>query len=183
MTDQLKQAAQQAQLVLQEHIRNNYESVAQELIDVEFTLRAAIEQALTPGEPVAWMLECQTHTGDTAWKLSWSRSGAGVCNRLQGQWHEKPLYEAPQPHPQKRPQNCGTGFCSCIECPYSDHFADAGKPMEPDHFPDARKMMEPFGFFRSTMDGWEDCAETDEGARPLYEGPRYMPTENEGSEP
>ncbi len=46
MTDQLKQAAQQAQLVLQEHIRNNYESVAQELIDVEFALRAAIEAKL-----------------------------------------------------------------------------------------------------------------------------------------
>ena len=46
MTDQLQQAAQQAQLVLQEHIRNNYELVPQELIDAEFALRAAIEQAI-----------------------------------------------------------------------------------------------------------------------------------------
>ncbi len=68
---------------------------------------------------------------------------------------------APQPHPQKRPQNCGTGLCSCIECPY------------PDHFPDAGKMIEPFGYFRSTLGGWEDCAETDEGARPLYEAPQH----------
>lgn len=47
-------------------------------------------------EPVAWMLECQTMTGgDTGWILSWSRSGAGLCNRLQGEDHEKPLYTAP----------------------------------------------------------------------------------------
>lgn len=30
---------------------------------------------------------------------------------------------------------------------------------------------EPFGYFKCTMDGWIDCAETDEGARPLYEAP------------
>jgi hypothetical protein len=46
MTDQLQQAAHRAQLALQEHIRNNYESVPQELIDVEHALRTAIEQAL-----------------------------------------------------------------------------------------------------------------------------------------
>ncbi len=28
---------------------------------------------------------------------------------------------------------------------------------------------EPFGFFRATPCGWEDCAETDEGATPLYD--------------
>jgi hypothetical protein len=62
---------------------------------------------------------------------------------------------------------------SAVQLPMqADHFADAGKPMEPDHFPDARKMMEPFGYFRSTLGGWEDCAETDEGARPLYEAPQ-----------
>jgi hypothetical protein len=35
-----------------------------------------------------------------------------------------PLFEAPQPQPkqepaEQRPPNCGTGFCSCIECPYT----------------------------------------------------------------
>ncbi len=109
---------------------------------------------------------------------------------------------APKPQPEKRPQNCGTGFCSCIECPYSDHFPDAGKMIEPfgyfrstldgwedcaetdegarplyeapqpDRFADAGKPIEPFGYFRSTLDGWEDCAETDDGAKPLYEAPR-----------
>lgn len=29
--------------------------------------------------------------------------------------------------------------------------------------------IEPLGYFRATPDYWEDCAETDEGARPLYE--------------
>ena len=51
-------------------------------------------------EPVAWMLECPTMTGDTGWILSWSRIGAGLCNRLQGEEHEKPLYTAP---PKRQP--------------------------------------------------------------------------------
>ena len=28
---------------------------------------------------------------------------------------------------------------------------------------------EPFGYFRTLLDGWQDCAATDEGARPLYD--------------
>ncbi len=48
-------------------------------------------------EPKAWMLEIQTHGGDTAWILSWTRSGAGLCNRLQGETHEIPLYAHPNP--------------------------------------------------------------------------------------
>ena len=51
-------------------------------------------------EPVAWMLECPTMTGDTGWILSWSRTGVGLCNRLQGEEHEKPLYTAP---PKRQP--------------------------------------------------------------------------------
>jgi len=46
-------------------------------------------------EPVAWMLGCQTMGGDIDWKLSWSRSGGGVCHRLQGSEYEKPLYAKP----------------------------------------------------------------------------------------
>lgn len=55
--------------------------------------REALAQKDEP-EPVAWMLECPTQTGGTTWHLSWSRSGAGVCNRLRGECHEKPLYAA-----------------------------------------------------------------------------------------
>ena len=51
-------------------------------------------------EPVAWMLECPTMSGDTGWRLSWSKSGAEVCNRLRGEEHEKPLYTAP---PKRKP--------------------------------------------------------------------------------
>lgn len=29
--------------------------------------------------------------------------------------------------------------------------------------------IEPFGYFRALPCGWEDCAETDEGAQPLYD--------------
>ena len=30
-------------------------------------------------------------------------------------------------------------------------------------------VTEPFGYFRATPFGWEDCADTDEGAKALYE--------------
>ena len=29
-----------------------------------------------------------------------------------------PVYREALAEPVKRPQNCGTGYCSCIECPY-----------------------------------------------------------------
>lgn len=48
-------------------------------------------------EPVAWMLECQNPGNGTSWRLSWSRSGAGVCNRLPGEASERPLYEHATP--------------------------------------------------------------------------------------
>lgn len=47
-------------------------------------------------EPVAWMLGCQTLGGDAGWKLSWSQSGAGVCNRLAGKEFEHALYTEQQ---------------------------------------------------------------------------------------
>lgn len=31
------------------------------------------------------------------------------------------------------------------------------------------KVQEPFGYFKAEPFGWTDCAETDEGAVPLYE--------------
>ncbi|MDD2741245.1 MAG: hypothetical protein PHV02_03170 [Rhodocyclaceae bacterium] len=53
-------------------------------------------------EPSAWMLECQTPGGDTTWRLSWGRSGAGMCNRIEGEAHEIPLYAL-----KKRDEPCG----------------------------------------------------------------------------
>ena len=61
--------------------------------------RAALAQK-DEQEPVAWMLECPTMSGDTGWILSWSQSGAGLCDRLRGEEHEKPLYTAP---PKRKP--------------------------------------------------------------------------------
>ena len=37
---------------------------------------------------------------------------------------------------------------------------------------EAVAASEPFGYFRALPMGWEDCAETDEGAIPLYEHPQ-----------
>ena len=47
-------------------------------------------------EPSAWMLGCQTMGGDVGWKLSWYKSGAGVCHRLSGEEFEHPLYTEQQ---------------------------------------------------------------------------------------
>lgn len=57
-------------------------------------LRAKIEQ-MERQEPVAWMLNCQTLDGNTGWILSWTQSGAGLCNRLSGEENEKKLYVLP----------------------------------------------------------------------------------------
>ena len=51
---------------------------------------------ITMPEPSAWMLACQTMTGDICWKLSWSRSGAGQCNRLSGESNEQALITTAQ---------------------------------------------------------------------------------------
>lgn len=45
--------------------------------------------------------------------------------------------------------------------------------LQPDHIPATGKMVEqePFGYFKAEPFGWVDCAETDEGAKALYEAP------------
>lgn len=50
----------------------------------------------TMPESTAWMLAYQTMGGDIGWKLSWSQSGAGICHRLAGEAHEKPLITTDQ---------------------------------------------------------------------------------------
>ena len=57
-------------------------------------LRAKIAE-MERQEPVAWMLNCPTLGGDTGWILSWTQSGAGLCNRLSGEENEKKLYALP----------------------------------------------------------------------------------------
>ena len=62
-------------------------------------LRAKIAE-MEQQEPVAWMLNCPTLGGDTGWILSWTQSGAGLCNRLQGEENEKRLYALPCVQPE-----------------------------------------------------------------------------------
>ena len=50
----------------------------------------------TMPDPEAWMLATQTLGGDVAWVLSWSRSGAAVCCRLNGEAYEKALITTAQ---------------------------------------------------------------------------------------
>ena len=73
--------------------------------DIEELFVAMSVESQPAAQPVAWMLECQTLSGDTGWILSWSQSGAGLCNRIPGLAHEKPLYAAPHaaaPVPDER---------------------------------------------------------------------------------
>ncbi len=64
------------------------------VVDDMNLLRAKITE-MEKQEPVAWMLNCQTLGGDTGWILSWTQSGAGLCNRLKGEENEKRLYALP----------------------------------------------------------------------------------------
>ena len=94
-------------------------------------------------EPQAWMLEYQTLGGDTGWILSWTQSGAGLCNRIAGQEHEKPLYarslppapsipEGWNPIPEKHPTfdlvdlrlADGSVLCGCVPQSDGDYWWD-----------------------------------------------------------
>ena len=63
----------------------------------------AVMKVLAKQEPVAWMLNCPTLGGDTGWILSWTQSGAGLCNRLSGEENEKKLYALPGAQAQPAP--------------------------------------------------------------------------------
>ena len=94
------EALKQALAALEDIHPGNMTPMAEKAWDTAITVcREALAQK-DEQEPVAWMLEYQTMTGDTDWRLSWSRIGAGLCNRLQGGEHEKPLYTAP---PKRQP--------------------------------------------------------------------------------
>lgn len=60
--------------------------------------------------------------GQTAWELvgRWDGKHYAVFgDRLAPDFCNIPLYAALQSvNQEKRPQNCGTGYCSCIECSY-----------------------------------------------------------------
>jgi hypothetical protein len=70
--------------------------------------------------------------------------------------------------PQKRPQNCGTGYCSCIECVMEpaqepapmahivgvDHSGKVWQPTQP-AVPDALTASD--GESAEYMAGWNDC--------------------------
>ena len=103
-------------------------------------LRAAIEQALKPGEAVAWQERQAKRMKDgqvTEWSnwypcryRSIDEAKNAACDQIPYEW--RPLYTAPQPQPKQ----------------------------------------EPFGYFRAEPFGWTDCAETDDGAIPLFEAPQ-----------
>lgn len=83
-----------AEKAVTEAYQRGYETGQEEVEKERDALRAKIEQ-MERQEQVAWMLNCQTLGGDTGWILSWTQSGAGLCNRLQGEENEKRLYALP----------------------------------------------------------------------------------------
>ena len=81
-------------------------------LDGAFVALAAVPQSpevapVQMPEPSAWMLGCQTMGGDVDWKLSWSKSGAGVCHRLNGKEFEQPLYTEQQVIDLLKSVGCG----------------------------------------------------------------------------
>jgi len=67
--------------------------VADLLREFEAYVRAGMDQ-----QPTAWVLEFMSPGGDISHCLSWQKSGAGVCNRLEGSEHEMALFTHPN-HP------------------------------------------------------------------------------------
>jgi len=81
-------------------------------VDKLFALVAAPAQQAEQ-EPVAcWGMDVNGEILSTISNRTHDFNGEGL--------YKVPLYRRPLPlAPQeKRPQNCGTGYCSCIECPY-----------------------------------------------------------------
>jgi len=72
------------------------------------------KEALAQPEPPP---ECKTEAEQTAFAFGWNKALeqqrlGQTAYRAVKTYHEgKPVYVA-----QKRPPNCGTSFCSCIEC-------------------------------------------------------------------
>ena len=88
MSNTLKRAAE----LLRE---GAYDCVVKCHHDEYIALESDLER-MARSELVAWALKHQTMSGDISSKLSWSKSGAGVCERLLGEDNETPLYAAQQ---------------------------------------------------------------------------------------
>ena len=89
-----REAALMAKLEAAERERDWHAERCEDAMNECAALRAKIAR-MEQQEPVAWMLNCQTLGGDTGWILSWTQSGAGLCNRLSGEENEKKLYVLP----------------------------------------------------------------------------------------
>ena len=98
----------------------------------------------------AALREALDHSGEARGRILTGLKITNVDDKLGFE----PVYS----EPVKRPQNCGTGYCSCIECPYEAEQAKQ-KPSCNQH-PDA-----PHGFARNAShnagryvcecEGWE----------------------------
>ena len=86
--------AAEKDIALKERIIDSLGSELYAVANERDELRAKVAE-MEQQEPVAWMLNCPTLGGDTGWILSWTQSGAGLCNRLSGEENEKKLYLAP----------------------------------------------------------------------------------------
>ena len=80
-------------------------------------------------------------------KLTWA-DNKGVASAIRAQQALHKMAENARElglgyEPQKRPQNCGTGYCSCIEC--------VMEPTVPDALTAADKE------FPEYTQGWNDC--------------------------
>mgnify|MGYP000131372059 CR=1 FL=1 len=94
----VKLEAAEKDIALKERIIDSLGSTLNAVANERDALLARIEE-MERQKPVAWMLNCQTLGGDTGWMLSWTQSGAGMCNRLSGEENERKLYALPGAQP------------------------------------------------------------------------------------
>ena len=86
--------AAEVDIILKEKIIDSLGSELNAVSNERDALQAKVE-ATEQQKPAAWMLNCQTLGGDTGWMLSWTQSGAGMCNRLSGEENVRKLYALP----------------------------------------------------------------------------------------
>lgn len=112
----VKLEAAEKDIALKERIIDSLGSTLNAVANERDALLARIEE-MERQKPVAWMLNCQTLGGDTGWMLSWTQSGAGMCNRLSGEENERKLYALPgaQPAPSVPTESIGKMLAQAME--------------------------------------------------------------------
>ena len=116
MTNKTTEALKLAEKLLDEIHRGNMTPMAEESWNKAL---AAIREALAEqkDKPAECANGCPKNTVCDYCQRAEPVKQTVVCNNLPVDVN-KIIESIKDAEPVKRPQNCGTGYCSCIECPY-----------------------------------------------------------------